>query len=172
MKPCQRHYLTFIMAASTVDVTIMKPIYTHYIRSILRRSNLLNRATGTLWLQKAIWKIKSHPWEVAFKWSRGDKVLLPALSGVVKTIVLTLQRYELFPFLPNKSRFILSFFSKSSLVSKIFLIFALKYWLIVVTRRCYGRSLSLSGGAGMILLVNNSISYLFRDSWNLGNFMK
>ena len=30
------------------------------------------------------------------KWSRGDKVLLPALSGVVKTFVLTLQRYELF----------------------------------------------------------------------------
>ena len=30
------------------------------------------------------------------KWSRGDKVLLPALSGVVKTCILTLQRYELF----------------------------------------------------------------------------
>ena len=34
---------------------------------------------------------KSHP-KVTFKWSRGDKVLLPALSGVVKTNVLTLQR--------------------------------------------------------------------------------
>jgi hypothetical protein len=36
----------------------------------------------------------------------------------------TLQRYELLPFLPNKSRFILSFFLKSSLFSKIFPIFA------------------------------------------------
>ena len=29
--------------------------------------------------------LKSRPLEVAFKWSRGDKVLLPALSGVAKT---------------------------------------------------------------------------------------
>ena len=28
-------------------------------------------------------KNKSHP-KVTFKWSRGDKVLLPALSGVAK----------------------------------------------------------------------------------------
>ena len=40
-------------------------------------------------------KNKSHP-KVTFKWSRGDKVLLPALSGVVKTYILTLQRYEIF----------------------------------------------------------------------------
>ena len=38
---------------------------------------------------------KSHP-KVTFKWSSVDQGLLPALSGVVKTNVLTLQRYELF----------------------------------------------------------------------------
>ena len=31
---------------------------------------------------------KSRPYEVAFKWSRGDKVLLPALSGLVKTVLM------------------------------------------------------------------------------------
>ena len=36
-------------------------------------------------------KNKSHP-KVTFKWSSIDKALLPALSGVVKTYVLTLQR--------------------------------------------------------------------------------
>jgi len=36
-------------------------------------------------------KNKSHP-KVAFKWSSVDQGLLPALSGVVKTNVLTLQR--------------------------------------------------------------------------------
>jgi hypothetical protein len=36
-------------------------------------------------------KNKSHN-NVAFKWSSVDKGLLPALSGVVKTIVLTVQR--------------------------------------------------------------------------------
>jgi len=41
------------------------------------------------------YKNKNHP-EVAFKWSRGDKVLLPALSGVVKSELLTVQRYEIF----------------------------------------------------------------------------
>jgi len=46
---------------------------------------------------------------VAFKWSRGDKVLLPALSGVVRTDVLTLQRYKLTSKLPNKTHFF-SFF--------------------------------------------------------------
>ena len=30
--------------------------------------------------------------EVTFKWSSVDQVLLPALSGVVKTYILTLQR--------------------------------------------------------------------------------
>jgi len=40
-------------------------------------------------------KNKSHP-KVTFKWSRGDKVLLPALSGVVKSELLTVQRYEIF----------------------------------------------------------------------------
>jgi hypothetical protein len=37
-------------------------------------------------------KNKSHPG--GFKWSSIDKALLPALSGVVKTYILTLQRYE------------------------------------------------------------------------------
>ena len=45
-------------------------------------------------------KNKSHP-KVAFKWSRGDKVLLPALSGVVKTFILTVQRYKLIIKDPN-----------------------------------------------------------------------
>ena len=45
---------------------------------------------------------------------------LGKLTRIAKTNVLTLQRYELFRYLPNKSRFILSFFSKSSFVSKIF----------------------------------------------------
>ena len=36
-------------------------------------------------------KNKSHN-NVAFKWSSGDKGLLPALSGVVKNTFLTLQR--------------------------------------------------------------------------------
>ena len=36
-------------------------------------------------------KNKSHN-NVAFKWSSVDKGLLPALSGVVKNIFLTLQR--------------------------------------------------------------------------------
>ena len=36
-------------------------------------------------------KNKSHP-RVTFKWSSVDQGLLPALSGVVKTFVLTLQR--------------------------------------------------------------------------------
>ena len=40
-------------------------------------------------------KNRSHPNRWLLKWSRGDKVLLPALSGVVKTFVLTLQRYKL-----------------------------------------------------------------------------
>ena len=31
---------------------------------------------------------------VTFKWSSIDQALLPALSGVVKTFVLTLQRYD------------------------------------------------------------------------------
>ena len=35
------------------------------------------------------------------KWSRGDKVLLPALSGVVKTNVLTVLRYKLIMKVPN-----------------------------------------------------------------------
>ena len=48
---------------------------------------------------------------------------------IVKTNVLTLQRYKLFRYLPNKSRFILSFFSNSSLVSVKITIFALKYRL-------------------------------------------
>jgi len=38
-------------------------------------------------------KNKSHP-KVTFKWSSVDQVLLPALSGVVKTFVLTVQRYD------------------------------------------------------------------------------
>ena len=45
-------------------------------------------------------KNKSHS-KVAFKWSSVDQGLLPALSGVVKTIVLTGQSYELFLKLPN-----------------------------------------------------------------------
>ena len=36
-------------------------------------------------------KNKSHP-KVTFKWSSVDQGLLPALSGVVKTYILTLQR--------------------------------------------------------------------------------
>jgi len=48
-----------------------------------------------LFIQKKNMKKKSHP-QVAFKWSRGDKVLLPALSGVVKNLRLTLYRYTLF----------------------------------------------------------------------------
>ena len=36
-------------------------------------------------------KNKSHP-KVTFKWSSVDQGLLPALSGVVKTNVLTVQR--------------------------------------------------------------------------------
>ena len=36
-------------------------------------------------------KNKSHL-KVTFKWSSVDQGLLPALSGVVKTIVLTVQR--------------------------------------------------------------------------------
>ena len=43
-------------------------------------------------LSESYMKSKSHLLRVAFKWSRGDKVLLPALSGVVTTNVLTLQR--------------------------------------------------------------------------------
>jgi len=46
-------------------------------------------------------KIKSYLSSSSFKWSRGDKVLLPALSGVVKTIVLTVQRYKLIMKVPN-----------------------------------------------------------------------
>jgi hypothetical protein len=38
---------------------------------------------------------------VTFKWSRGDKVLLPALSGVAKSEPLTVQRYEIFKYVPN-----------------------------------------------------------------------
>ena len=52
-------------------------------------------------------KNKSHP-KVTFKWSSVDQGLLPALSGVVKTNVLTVQRYELFLNFPN---FRASFFS-------------------------------------------------------------
>ena len=33
---------------------------------------------------------------MTFKWSSVDQGLLPALSGVVITFVLTLQRYEVF----------------------------------------------------------------------------
>jgi hypothetical protein len=51
-----------------------------------------------------------------------------------QNIRLTLQRYELFLCLPNKSLFILSFFSKSSFISKIYCTFAIKYRLIVETR--------------------------------------
>ena len=40
-------------------------------------------------------KNKSHP-KVTFKWSSIDKALLPALSGVVKSEPLTVQRYEIF----------------------------------------------------------------------------
>ena len=69
-------------------------------------TNLLNAARKLLnvaWLKirrsteysENYMKNKSHP-KVTFKWSRGDKVLLPALSGVVKTYILTLQRYEIF----------------------------------------------------------------------------
>ena len=39
-------------------------------------------------------KKRSHP-KVIFKWSSVDQVLLPALSGVVKTFILTL-RYNNF----------------------------------------------------------------------------
>ena len=46
-------------------------------------------------------KNRSHPNRWLLKWSRGDKVLLPALSGVVKTFVLTLQRYKLIMKVPN-----------------------------------------------------------------------
>ena len=46
-------------------------------------------------------KNRSHPNRWLLKWSRGDKVLLPALSGVVKTIVLTVQRYKLIMKVPN-----------------------------------------------------------------------
>jgi len=46
-------------------------------------------------------KNRSHPNRWLLKWSRGDKVLLPALSGVVKTIVLTLQRYKQIMKVPN-----------------------------------------------------------------------
>jgi hypothetical protein len=39
---------------------------------------------------------------------------------------------------------------------KDFCTFAIKYWLIVVTRRCYGRQfLSPSGGADMTLVGKN-----------------
>jgi hypothetical protein len=34
--------------------------------------------------------------KVTFKWSSIDKALLPALSGVVRTFILTVQIYELF----------------------------------------------------------------------------
>ena len=33
--------------------------------------------------------------KVTFKWSSFDTGLLPALSGVVKTFILTVQRYEI-----------------------------------------------------------------------------
>ena len=46
-------------------------------------------------------KNRSHPNRWFLKWSRGDKVLLPALSGVVKTNVLTVQRYKLSMKVPN-----------------------------------------------------------------------
>jgi len=45
-------------------------------------------------------KNKSHL-KVTFKWSSVDQVLLPALSGVVKTYILTLQRYIFFLKVPN-----------------------------------------------------------------------
>ena len=45
-------------------------------------------------------KNKSHP-KVTFKWSSIDKALLPALSGVVKTFILTVQRYKLIIKDPN-----------------------------------------------------------------------
>jgi hypothetical protein len=45
-------------------------------------------------------KNKSHP-KVTFKWSSIDKALLPALSGVVKSEPLTVQRYEIFLKLPS-----------------------------------------------------------------------
>ena len=38
---------------------------------------------------------------MTFKWSSIDQALLPALSGVVKTFILTLQRYTFFSYLPN-----------------------------------------------------------------------
>ena len=44
---------------------------------------------------------KKPPLKVTFKWSRGDTVLLPALSGVVKTFILTVQRYEIKQYPPN-----------------------------------------------------------------------
>jgi hypothetical protein len=53
-------------------------------------------------------KNKSHP-KVTFKWSSIDKALLPALSGVVKSEPLTVQRYEIFLKLP-------SFFAKKCLL--------------------------------------------------------
>ena len=46
-------------------------------------------------------KNRSHLFGWLLKWSRGDKVLLPALSGVVKTNVLTVQRYKLIMKVPN-----------------------------------------------------------------------
>jgi len=67
---------------------------THILSAITEISddfdNLINAARKAV--EHGYMKNKSHLSRVAFKWSRGDKVLLPALSGVVKTIVLTLQR--------------------------------------------------------------------------------
>jgi len=39
--------------------------------------------------------------KVTFKWSSFDTGLLPALSGVVKTFILTVQRYEIKQYPPN-----------------------------------------------------------------------
>ena len=48
----------------------------------------------------------------------------PALSGVVKTNVLTVQREEFFGYLPNISPFNFTFLPKRPFLSKVFRIFA------------------------------------------------
>ena len=89
-------------------------------------------------------KNRSHP-KVTFKWSSVDQVLLPAFSGVVKTNVLTLQRYAFNFDSARKLPYILSFLSKLGSLSKSFHIFARR-------RRPYKNSYRL--------LIQSGIKYL------------
>ena len=80
-----------------------------------------------------------------------------------QNIRLTLQRYELFLCLPNNSRFILSFFSKSSLVSKILTIFALNK-----TKNLRKNNISKQEFAKMLDVTPAQVTKLLSGKENLG----